>query len=120
MNIFTFQFNYLNETNGELFIGEYLHEYNKSFYDKFDFYHIKTNFDGLWYSSFDYISYGNFSSNIKNYFYLSPSLGGIIGNKLFLHSIEKLFFRNKDFTNDKYKINNKFDYTFYNCDIDVD
>lgn len=117
---FTFQFNYLNETNGELFIGEYPHEYNKSFYDKFDFYHIKNNFGGLWYSSFDYISYGNFSSNIKNYFYLNPSLGGIIGNKLFLNSIEKLFFRNKEFTNGKCKINNKFDYTFYNCDIDVD
>ena len=116
---FTFQFNYLNETNGELFIGEYPHEYNKSFYDKFDFYHIKINFGGLWYSYFDYISYGNFTSNIKTYFYLNSTLGGIIGNRFFLNSIEKLFFHNKEFTKGKCKINYKYDYTFYNCDIDV-
>ena len=112
----TYQFT--SETEGDIYIGNYPHEYNESYYDSLDFYHFKTGYSG-WTSFFDKISYGNEVKFQEDYFYLNMSLGGIIGNKFLINRFEKLFFRNKRNEGKcKNKTNNN--YVFYFCDSDVD
>lgn len=119
INNYGYYFQYISDTEGIVYLGEYPHDYNKSYYDKLDFYYINTPFNDYWCSYFKTTFYGNEIVDTGNYFYLNTSLGGIVGGRFFLNKIETLFFQNKKIINGKCKTNKNKEFTFFDCDIDV-
>ena len=113
---YAYTYRFLSETEGEVLIGEYLHEYNKSYYDGIDFYSIKTssfNF-GSYFKTF---SFGNYTSDGRDniYFNINNTFGGIIGNRLFLNLAKDYFFQK----NCKFFPNYYYEYFYCNIDLDV-
>ncbi len=115
-----FQFIYLNDIEGDVYLGQYPHEYNKSYYDNIDFFHIKVSVPGVWSSTFQNVSYGNEVISQENHFTLNNTLGGIIGNRFLFVLINKYFFNNPDITKGKCKTVYQYEYNFFECESDVD
>ena len=110
-----YTYRFLSETEGEVLIGEYLHEYNKSYYDGIDFYSMKIN-PMTFGHSFKNFSFGNYSSDGKDsiFFNINNTFGGIIGNRLFLSLVRNYFVEKKC------KFVNNYTYEYFYCDIDLD
>ena len=113
-----YSYYFINENEGNVFIGNYPHEYNHSFYDFFDFFHlhIASSFDYT--GIFDKIFYGDNLMNAVGTFYINNTLGGIIGNYFIEKLIEYDFFlqyiENKKCEK---KLNDGF--LYYECDHDI-
>ncbi len=113
---YTFQF--INNNEGYLYIGNYPHSYNKSFYDSVNFHSISVSLTYVWASNFEKITFGNETIN-DNRFELNSTLGGIIGVKSFINIIDSLYFKQK-INENKCKENSENSYTFYECNSDLD
>ena len=109
-------FYFLNDTNCDLYIGEYPHEYNNTFYDSLDFSLIKTPIAHqiIWNSNFKKITYGNYESNKINNFFINVSFGGIVVDSYFQNFIQEEFFNKVNC--DKKFFNN---YSYYECDSNI-
>ena len=109
-------FYFLNDTNCDLFIGEYPHEYNNSFYDSIDFSLIKIPISHQinWNSYFKKITYGNYENNRINNFFINVSFGGIVVDSYFKNFIEEDFFNKVNC--DKKIYNN---YFYYECNSNI-
>ena len=113
-----YSFNFINDNEGDLYIGEYPHIFNKSYFNDFNLNNINVNLLFVWSSQFDKITFGNDIIEIKR-FYLNSSLGGIIGPKKFLDNIQKLYF-NQKIKENKCKILNENIYIYFECNKDLD
>ena len=109
-------FYFLNDTNCDLFIGEYPHEFNNSFYDSFDFSSIKIPITHQinWKSNFKKITYGNYENNKISNFFINVSFGGIVVDNYFQNFIQEDFFNKVKC--DKIFFNN---YSYYECDSNI-
>ena len=113
-----YSFNFINENEGDLYFGEYPHIYNKSYYNNFILNNLNVNILYAWGSLFDKITFGNDIIKEKR-FYLNSTLGGIIGPKSFLDTIQKLYF-NQKIKENKCKIINENIYIYFECNKDLD
>ncbi len=120
INNYGFTFEFINNNEGDLYLGEYPHEYNNSYYDNFDFYSTTTSVSNMWFSTFTNVSYGNLISTYGNVFYLNPSLGGIKASKYLKSTIDNSFFLNLLYKEKKCKEIYKKSYSYYICDSDID
>ena len=116
---YCFTYFFLNDIEGIVYIGNYPHEYNNSFYDYFDFYHFHIALNNQWTEMFDKIYYGEYLMNAVGSFYFNLSLGGIIGNYFIEKLIEYDFFSTLI---EKKKCEKKLinGFLYYECDKDVD
>ena len=120
INNYGFTFEFINNNEGDFYLGEYPHEYNNSYYDNLDFYYTKTSFSNMWFSTFTNVSYGNLITTYGNVFYLNPSLGGIKASRFLKSTIDTSFFFNLIYKEQKCKEINKKSYSYYICDSDID
>ena len=116
---YCFSFLFLNDIEGILYIGNYPHQYNNSFYDYFDFYHFHIALSNQLTEMFDKIYYGKHLMNAIGSFYFNLSLGGIIGNYFIQNLIEFDFFSPLI---EKKKCEKKLinAFLYYECDNDVE
>ena len=120
INNYGFTFEFINNNEGDLYLGEYPHEYNNSYYDNLDFYYSRTSYSNMWFSTFTNVSYGNLITTYGNVFYLNPSLGGIKASKYLKSTIDNSFFLNLLYKEKKCKEIYKKSYSYYICDSDID
>ena len=123
---YTFSIQFINEDEGEIVIGESLHEVKKNDFKNYNFAYTYLNnqfFQFEWATKFENISIGNYSVYSDYYIVVfNLNLKGIIVENHFLYRMENIFF-NEFILDKKCKKDiislEKVKYYFYHCEKDI-
>ena len=111
-----FSVKFLNETNGEIILGDFPHNYNNKIY-KEDYYYTTDISNDKWEISFNKTMSGDKKiEKIKSIF--AFDLNFIIGTPNYKIEIVKIFF-DKEIKDNKCKENQFNDYIFFTCDESI-
>ena len=111
-----FSVKFLNETNGEIILGDFPHNYNNKIY-KEDYYYTTEISNDKWEISFNKTMSGDKKiEKIKSIF--AFDLNFIIGTPNYKIEIVKIFF-DKEIKDNKCKENQFNDYIFFTCDESI-
>ena len=111
---YTIQF--INNNEGYLYLGEYPHSYNKTYYDSVNFNSMPVSLTFIWVSNFNEVNFGNEIINEKQ-FELNYTIAGILGVKSLVKYFDS-FFQPK-INENKCKEYNDNGYTYYECNSNL-
>ena len=119
INSYIFTLEYENELNGKLYIGNYLHVFNKTYEQNY----FKYYYPGMismafsWDIKFENISFGNKLIALSKTCFFNATLNGILSNSIFDNILKETFFNiylNNNSCSEYFSINSE--YKFYICD----
>ncbi len=114
-------FDYINDYEGYLILGDYFHNFNSS-YIRENFIQISnevTVYSFSWNLKFDKILYDNIEIIQKEICYIDPSFNGIILNKDFYDKIKNNFFK-EYLNNQKCDVKTINNISYFECDDNID
>ena len=119
INSYIFTLEYENELNGKLYIGNYLHVFNKTYEQNY----FKYYYPGMismafsWDIKFENISFGNKLIALSKTCFFNATLNGILSNSIFDNILKETFFNiylNNNSCSEYFSNNSE--YKFYICD----
>lgn len=117
INSYTFCFEFKNDDEGDIIIGEYPHQYNKNYNQKYYHNTQKADSNGNWKFSFDNISWNNQSFNLIKDVKIYIDLGIIEGTKQYREFLEEKYLNISKCERNLYSKDSLF---YYTCPSSLD
>ena len=117
INSYTFCFEFKNDDEGDIIIGEYPHQYNKNYNQKYYHNTQKADSNGNWKFSFDNISWNNQSFNLIKDVKIYIDLGIIEGTQQYREFLEEKYLNISKCERNLYSKDSLF---YYTCPSSLD